>query len=50
MTLFLPVFIRLLVSYCWTFIKQEANVRAKPHLWSIVSQLHQETRKCATVS
>lgn len=42
MTLFLPVYIRLFVSYCWTFIKQEANIRAKPHLWSIVSELHKE--------
>lgn len=28
----------LFVSYFWTLIKQEAHVRAKPHLWSIVSQ------------
>lgn len=45
---FLPVFIGLLVSCCWTSIEQEANVRAKPHLWSIVSQLHQEIWECAT--
>lgn len=33
---------KLLVSHCWTLMKQEANERDKPHLWSVMSELCQE--------
>lgn len=32
-----------MVSYHWTFMKQEANIRAKPHLWSVVT--HQKLER-----
>lgn len=44
------LFTGLVVSYHWTFIKQEANIGTKPQLWSIVSLWHQELGECLRTS
>lgn len=44
------LFTWLMVSYHWTFIKQEANIGAKPQPWSIVSLWHQELGECVRTS